>query len=114
MVTSPSLVKLIAKGFDGEQFNFSVKLIRIGLPQIIFSCIVGVLTAFLHSEQRHNSSAAIGLPYNITFIFFLIFLSGIFGIKGLMVTSIMAVFSQLLIQLPEAKKLVIDINLYLI
>ena len=103
-LASPLLVKLLAKGFYGEQFSLAVKLTRIGLPKIIFSCIIGALTGFLHSEQRHVSSAAIGLPFNFVFIFFLVFLSSTFSIKGLMVTSVVAVFSQLLIQLPEAKK----------
>jgi len=103
-LASPLLVKLLAKGFYGEQFNLAVKLTRIGLPKIIFSCIIGALTGFLHSEQRHTSSAAIGFPFNFVFIFYLIFLSSIFGIKGLMAVSVVAVFSQLLIQIPEAKK----------
>ena len=61
------------------------------------------LGRFLHSEQRHTSAAAIGFPFNFTYIFFLLFLSPIFGIKGLMVTAVIAVFSQFLIQLPEAR-----------
>lgn len=111
---SPLIIKILAKGFYGEQFKLAVKLTRIGLPKIIFSCIIGALTGFLHSEQRHTSSAAIGFPFNFVFIFYLIFLSSIFGIKGLMAVSVVAVFSQLLIQIPEAKNLVIDINLFLI
>lgn len=102
--TSPLIIKLLAKGFYGEQFNLAVKLNRIGLPKIILSCIIGTLTGFLQSEQKHTSSAAVGFPLNFIFIFFLVFLSGIFGIKGLMVTSVVAVFSELLIQIPEAKK----------
>src|SRR5690554_6619543 len=43
-LASPLLVKLLAKGFYGEQFNLAVKLTRIGLPKIIFSCIIGALT----------------------------------------------------------------------
>ena len=43
-------------------------------------------------------------PYNLTYIFFLIFLSGYFGITGLMVTSVIAVGSQIVIQLPGLKK----------
>lgn len=50
------------------------------------------------------STAAIGFPLNFVYIFFLLFLSSKFGIKGLMVASVIAVFSQILIQLPEAKR----------
>lgn len=103
-LASPILVKLLARGFYNEQYNLAVKLTRIGMPKLLFSGLIGVLSGYLHSEQRHTSSAAIGFPYNIAFIFYLLFLSTTFGIKGLMVAAVFGVFSQLLIQLPEVKK----------
>ncbi len=103
-LVAPALVKLLAKGFYGEQYNLAVKLTRIGLPKIIFSCILGVATGFLQSEQRHASSAAIGFPFNFVFIIYLVFLSTTFGIEGLMVSAVFAALSQFLIQIPELKK----------
>lgn len=103
-IISPILIKLMAKGFYGEQYELAVELLRIGLPVVVFSSMVGALTGFLQSEQRHYSSAAIGFPFNIVYIFFLFFFSSGFGIKGLMVASVIAVISQLFIQIPEAKK----------
>jgi putative peptidoglycan lipid II flippase len=103
-LASPLLVKLVAKGFYDEQFSLAVKLTRIGLPKIILSGIMGVLTGYLHSEQLHTSSAAIGFPFNFIYIVYLLFLSTSFGIEGLMVAAVIAVLSQLTIQLPEAKK----------
>lgn len=103
-LVTPILVKLLAKGFFDEQYELAVKLTRIGMPQLLFSGLIGALTGFLHSEQRHTSSAAIGFPYNFIIIFYLLFLTSTFGIKGLMVAVLIGVFSQLLIQIPEAKK----------
>jgi len=100
---SPILVKLLAKGFVGEQFDLAVKLTRIGFPMILFSGAIGALTAYLQSEQRFFSTSFIGFPFNFIYIFFLVFLSSRFGIEGLMVAAVIAVFSQLLILLPEAK-----------
>ncbi len=102
-IVSPVLVKLLAKGFSGQQYKLAIKLTRIGLPKILFSGIIGALTGFLHSEQRHMSSAAIGLPFNFIFIGYLVLLSSKFGIKGLMVATVIATLSQITIQLPEAK-----------
>ncbi|MCK9443850.1 MAG: murein biosynthesis integral membrane protein MurJ [Tissierellaceae bacterium] len=102
---SPIIINLMAKGFHGEQYKLAIKLLRIGLPMIIFSSIVGTLTGFLQSEQRHTSSAAIGFPFNFVYIFFLLFLSSTFGIKGLMVAAVFAVLSQILLQLLEVKKI---------
>lgn len=102
-LVAPIIVKILARGFEGEQFNLAVKLTRIGLPMILFSGIIGVFTGYLQSGQKFISSAAVGLPFNFVYIFFLVFLSSKFGIKGLMVAATIAVFSQLLIQLPESK-----------
>lgn len=103
-IASPLIIKLLAKGFYGEQYKLAIQLLRIGLPMIIFSSIIGVFLGFLQSEQRYISTAAIGFPFNFVYIFFLLFLSSKFGIKGLMVASVIAVFSQVLLQLPEIKK----------
>lgn len=105
---SPLLIKITAKDFQGEQFNLAVTLMRIGLPMMIFGGIAGTLSGFLHSEQKFKSSALIGLPSNLVYILYLLLLlllSHKFGIKGLMVTAVIAVFSQFIIQIPEAKKM---------
>ncbi len=113
---SPLIIRLTAKGFKGDQFDLAVNLTKIGLPMILFSGIIGSLTGFLQSEQRHISSAAIGFPFNFVYIAYLLFLSSIYGIKGLMAAAVIAVISQILIQVPEAKvagfryKFVIDIK----
>ncbi len=101
---APFIIRITAKGFEGEQFNLSVKLTKMGLPKILFGGIIGSLTGFLHSEQRHISPASIGIPFNLVYILFLLFLSSVFGIEGLMVAAVIAVISQFLIQIPEAVK----------
>lgn len=98
---APMIVKLLAKGFYEEQFDLAVRLTRIGLPMILFGRITGVITGYLQSEQKFTSSAAVGFPFNLVYIFFLLLLSDKFGIKGLMVVSVIAVGSQVLIQIPE-------------
>ena len=103
LIGTPLIIKTLASGFKGEQFDLSVKLTRIGLPMILFSGIIGVMTGYLQSEERFNATAIIGVPFNFIYIFFLLFLSSMFGIEGLMVAGVLAVFSQLLIQIPEAK-----------
>jgi putative peptidoglycan lipid II flippase len=104
VLASPLFVKLLAKGFYGPQYYLAVKLTRIGMPKLLFSGVIGALTGFLHSEHKHASAAAIGFPFNFTFIFFLLFLSTKFGIMGLMIISVIAVLSQFLIQIPEARR----------
>lgn len=100
---SPIIIKLLAKGFQGNQFNLTVKLTRIGLPMLLFSGFIGVFTGYLQSEQRFTSTAAVGFPFNFVYIFFLLFLTNKYGIEGLMVTSVVAMASQVLILVPEIR-----------
>lgn len=100
---TPLIVKLLAKGFEGEQFDLAVNLTRIGLPMILFSGLIGVMTGYLQSEGKFNATAMIGVPLNLSYIFYLLFLSSFFGIKGLMVSVVTGTLFQLLIQTPEAK-----------
>lgn len=102
-IFAPVIVKLLAKGFQGEQFDLAIQLTRIGLPMILFGGIMGVFTGYLQSEQKFTSTAAVGFPFNFVYIVFLLFLSNKFGIKGLMVAAVIAVASQLIIQIPEAR-----------
>ncbi|MGI6317353.1 MAG: murein biosynthesis integral membrane protein MurJ [Dethiobacteria bacterium] len=101
---SPLIIKVLAYGFEGKQLALAVTMMKIGMPVIIFAAIVGIYRGYLQSELMFLESAAASFPFNFTYIFFLIFLSGVFGIKGLMVTSVLAVGAQILIQLPGIKK----------
>lgn len=103
-IVTPFVIKLVAHGFEGEQFSLAVKMMRIGLPVIIFTGMVGVFRGYLQSESMFMESSASQFPFNFTYIFYLLFLSSFFGIKGLMVTSVLAVFSQFLLQVPGVKK----------
>lgn len=103
-IGTPLIVKILASGFKGEQFVLAVKLIRIGLPIILFSGLIGVLKGFLESEHRFYATALIGLPFNLVYIFYLIFISSLFEIKGLMISAVIAVLSQLLVQIPELRR----------
>lgn len=104
IVCSPLIIKLAAHGFSGEQFNLAVRLMRIGMPVIIFSGILGVYKGYLESESMFTETASTQFPFNFTFIFYLLFLSAFFGIKGLMVTNVIAVISQILIQILGIRK----------
>ena len=98
-ILAPSCIRVIAPGFEDEQFMLAVRLMRIGLLVMVFSGIVGVFRGYLQSELMFTESAASQFPFNFVYIFFLVFLSSLFGINGLMVASVLAVGSQTLIQI---------------
>ena len=102
---SPVVVKILAKGFTGHQYEMAVKLNRIGLPIIIFMGFSYVFSGFLESSERFGPPAISGIPFNLVYIIYLLTLGNKYGIVGLMVTSIIAAASQWLIQVPAAKRL---------
>lgn len=109
---TPYVIKIIAFGFEGEQYNLTVKLMRIGLITILFSGIVTVYRSYLQSENLFTESALADVSFNLVYIFYLTFLTGIYGITGLMVASVLAVVSQLFIQIPSIRKTSIRYKLF--
>ncbi len=101
---APIILRVLAYGFHGEQRQSALLMMRIGLSAIIFASIQGVFRGYLQSELMFIESAATLFPFNIVYLIYLIFLSSIFGIKGLMVTSVFAVAAQIIIQLPGVRK----------
>ncbi len=104
-ILAPLVMKVLAYGFEGGQYRFAVLMMRIGLFSILFAGIVGVLRGYLQSEMRFTESAAANFPFNFVYILFLIFFASTFGIKGLMVASVLAVGAQILIQIPAVRKI---------
>lgn len=102
---TPFIMKILARGFVGEQFDFAILLTRIGLPTLVASSIVGVFRGYLQSEELFNESAASAFPKNFVYIIFLILLAPYFDIKALMVASVVAELAQLTIQIPSLKRL---------
>lgn len=102
---APTIIKIVAPGFKtAEQYNLAVLLMRIGLPTIFLSGIQTTFSGYLQTENRFTETAASSFPINFVYISFLIFLSGIFGIKGLMVASLLATASQIMLYTYGMKK----------
>ncbi|MGV8155204.1 MAG: murein biosynthesis integral membrane protein MurJ [Alkaliphilus sp.] len=101
---APSLVRILAKGFSGAQFELAVELTRIALIMTAFIGAYTTLIAFLHNNEKFTIPAAIGFPMNAIYLFFLFFLTSRFGIRGLMIAAVLAVVSQLIFVLPSAFK----------
>lgn len=102
---TPSIMKIIGRGFEGQQFDYAILLTRIGLPILIISSVVGVFRGYLQSEERFNESAAAEFPFNIVYILFLYFFAQYFSITALMIAAMVAEASRLLIQIPSLKRI---------
>ncbi|EJO5346050.1 murein biosynthesis integral membrane protein MurJ [Clostridium botulinum] len=87
------IIRILAPGFKGETYEFTLKLVRIILPSMIFMgmiyCFVGILTSF----KELIITSAISIPLHLSIIFALIF---IYPSKGLEYSIAMVLFGSLL------------------
>ena len=84
-IFAPLLLRILASGFEDEQFQLVVTLTRIGVPTIFFSALIGVFRGYLQSEGFFKETAIATLFVNIVMIVFLMTLSTRFDVRGLMV-----------------------------
>lgn len=99
-IFSPLIIKVLAKGFQGEQFDLAVKLNRIGMPIVILLGFTYVLSGYLQSNEIFGPHAIMGIPYNLVFLIGLLFFVSSEKIQTLMVISVLATLTQVLIQIP--------------
>ncbi len=102
-IGAPLVVKILAKGFEGEQFHLAVKLNRIGLPIVMILGLTHVLAGFLNGNQIFGPPAIAGIPYNIVFLIYLSLFAAIPKIETLMLITVFATFFQFLIHVPAVK-----------
>lgn len=102
-IFSPLIIKIVGKGFEGDQFDLAVRLNRIGLPIIILLGFTHVFSGYLQSNQIFGPHAIMGIPYNLVFLVYLFFFAKNQDISYLMVVSILAATTQVLIQLPAVR-----------
>lgn len=101
IIVAPLIVSFVGQGFSPEAFNLTLQLTKIGMPVMIFSAIVGVMTGYLQSQERFAATGAIPIPLNIVYIVYLIFLSNQFGVVGLTIASVLAIAAQVVFLFPE-------------
>lgn len=102
-IFSPLTIKMLANGFEGEQFNLAVTLNRIGLPIALFLGITYVFEGLLNSNEIFGPSAISGFPYNFVFLIYLIFVGKNASINSLMIVTVIAASTQLLMLLPAVR-----------
>lgn len=102
-IISPLTIRILASGFEGEQFQLAVKLNRIGLPIALFLGLTHVFTGLLDSSEIFGPSAISGLPYNAVFLIYLAFVGTGANISTLMIVTVIASSTQFLILIPAVR-----------
>lgn len=103
---APYILNIVAPGFESAaQLDLAVLLMRIGIPTILFSGMQGVFRGYVQTEGSFTETAAATYPFNFVYIIFLLFFASKLGIQGLMAASVLAVVSQVLLQIFSLRRL---------
>lgn len=99
-VFASPMVRLLAPRFTGETSALTVELARMMMPAVPFVALAPVVTALLHSHRSFLLPAAAGFPFNLILIFAILGFGPHYGITAVAAALVIALASQLLMQLP--------------
>lgn len=102
LFTQP-IVKLFASGFSGETLSLAINFTRISVFGVYFIAIINIFTSFLQLHKNYIIPALIGFPMNLVIIAFL-FISNKTNIYAIVIGSVIATASQLLLLIPFVRK----------
>lgn len=100
---APYLVHLIAAGFDSDQLELTVKLMRIMLLSPILFTITSVLVSIQDSFKSFFFRSLGPLFYNLGIIVGILYFGMSFGVIGVAFGVILGALMNLIIQLPSLK-----------
>jgi putative peptidoglycan lipid II flippase len=99
-VAAPSLVPLIAPGFEGAQLEQTIDLTRLMLLAPMFLALGAVATAALNGVQQFGASAVAPIVYDLAIIGAAVILAPELGVTGLALGVVAGSLGHLLVQLP--------------
>lgn len=101
---APLLVKLLAPGYQVEQWQLIVELLRILLPLMVFTGLAALFTGLLNANNTFGLPAFSTSVNNILIITFALTLGSFYGIHGLALGTVLAAAGMALVQLPVLLK----------
>jgi len=104
LLLAPYLVKLLAPGFSGELYLFTVQLSRIMLLAVPFLALASAATPLLHAHGSFLIPAAIGFPYNAALIAAVLIFGGRYGAVAAALGLVVAVAGQFFLQYPALRR----------
>ncbi len=99
---TPSLVKLIAPGFDSEKTKQTILLTRVMFLSPIFFGLSSIFSGILQYFNRFLVYSLCPILYNLGIIFGIFFLSPRLGILGVALGAVLGAFFHFVIQIPSA------------
>jgi len=97
--------RLIAPGFNQQQISLMSSFTRILLTAQIFFLFSNFLTGIIQAHQIFLIPAISPILYNLSIIFGIIFISPVWGMRGVCFSVVIGAFLHFFIQIPLVKKL---------
>ena len=104
MIFAENIVHLMVPGYDEAKVLETAALLRILFPSIVFTAAAYTSVGILQSFGEFNIPAVISVVSNLIMILYLIFAGNKFGLKGVIVSMLIAWAAQLIIQIPHLIK----------
>jgi len=111
ILSAPLLVKLLAPGYQDEQWRLIAELLRILLPLMVFIGLASLFTGLLNANNTFGLPAFSTSVNNILIIVFTLTLGAFYGIHGLALGTVLAAVGMALVQLPILLKSGFRLNL---
>ncbi|MGE4283451.1 MAG: murein biosynthesis integral membrane protein MurJ [Clostridia bacterium] len=94
----------IVSGVRESSFEFAVYSIRLMLPAIIFISLFFVFSGVLQASGKFYMAAMVSIPSSFINIVYIVTMSNLFGIKGLVAATLTGFAIQALILIPAMKR----------
>lgn len=95
------IAPVIASGVREDSYEFAIYSIRVMLPAIIFISLFFVFSGVLQSRGRFYMPAMVSIPSSLVNMVYILTMSKLFGIRGLVVATLTGFALQALILIPS-------------
>ncbi|MCX7842837.1 MAG: murein biosynthesis integral membrane protein MurJ [Clostridia bacterium] len=99
-ILSPTLVSMIAPGFEQITTNKTIVLARILIPASLFFVLSDLAAAYLQTNKRYITPSLVWYPHNLAIILSILFFNS-YGIYAVGLGAAIGIFGMFLIQVPS-------------
>jgi len=104
MIFAKPILNIMVSGYAPEKIDETATLLRILFPSIIFTGIAYIIVGILQSYGEFNVPSLISVVSNLIMIGYLFIFGNKLGLKGVIISMLVAWMSQVFFQLPSLKK----------
>lgn len=110
-ILADSVVSIVVPGFSQEAMEITARLIRIMMPTILFSGLLGYFMAIQEAQNQFRYSSTIHLVNNVVTIAIIWYFTSFMGIYAAALATGVSALAKIAVQLPGIKKCKVNYKL---